>query len=188
MSLDGFIAFEDNSIGRLFDWYEAGDVVIENAGDLPAFHLTQQSADYWLERLESLGCLVVGRVLFDFTDGWHGRHPMDVPVVVLTHEPPSDWSYPGSENFTFVTTGIEDAVAAAQQIAGDKVVSVTAGVIAEQALRAGLLDEIAIDLAPVFLGHGKRYFADLDVETVIGDAIRVIPTEKVTHLLFPVPR
>jgi dihydrofolate reductase len=188
MSLDGFIAFEDNSIGHLFDWYEAGDVVIENAGDLPAFHLTQQSADYWREWLDRVGCLVVGRVLFDVTDGWHGRHPMDVPVVVLTHEPPTDWAYPGSEDFTFVTTGIEDAVATAQEIAGDKDVAVAAGVVAEQALRAGLLDQVEIDLAPVTLGHGKRYFADLDLETVLGDPITVIPAAKVTHLLFPVLR
>ena len=57
-------------------------------------------------------------------------------------------------------------MAAARKIAGDKTVGVAAGVIAEQALRAGLLDEVAIDLAPVFLGSGKRYFAELDLETV----------------------
>jgi dihydrofolate reductase len=186
MSLDGFIAFEDDTIGHLFDWYEAGDVVIENEGDLPAFHLTKEIAEYWRGWTDELGCLVVGRVLFDVTDGWKGRHPLGVPVVVLTHEPPADWSYPGSDDFTFITTGIQDAVAAAQKIAGDKTVGVAAGVVAEQALRAGLLDEVAIDLAPVFLGSGKRYFPELDVETVLGDATTVIAAKKVTHLSFPV--
>ena len=186
MSLDGFIAFDDNSIGHLFDWYEAGDVQVETEGDLPAFTLTQESADYWRGWTRDVGCLIVGRILFDVTDGWQGQHPMGVPVVVMTHEPPTDWSYPGSENFTFVTTGIQDAVAAAQKIAGDKTVGVAAGVVAEQALTAGLLDEVAIDLAPVFLGSGKRYFPDLDVETVLGDPITVIVAKKVTHLLFPV--
>jgi len=186
MSLDGFIAFEDNSIGHLFDWYEAGDVEIENEGDLPAFKLTKESADYWRGWTAGVGCLIVGRILFDVTDGWKGQHPMGVPVVVMTHEPPTDWNYPGSEDFTFITTGIQDAVAAAQKIAGDKTVGVAAGVVAEQALRAGLLDEVAIDLAPVFLGHGKRYFPGLDVETVLGDPITVVAAQKVTHLLFPV--
>jgi len=188
MSLDGFIALEDDSIGHLFDWYEAGDVEIENSGDLPPFHLTKESAEYWRSWTGDLGCLVVGRVLFDVTDGWKGRHPLGVPVVVLTHEPPVDWSYPGSEDFTFVTTGIRDAVQTAQRIAGDKNVGVAAGVVAEQALHAGLLDEVAIDLAPVFLSNGKRYFPTLDVETVLGDPTTVIAAKKVTHLAYPVLR
>lgn len=66
--------------------------------------------------------------------------------------------------------------------------AVAAGVVAAQAFRAGLLDEVAIDLAPVFLGSGKRYFADLDVETVLGDPITVIPAAKVNHLRLPVLR
>jgi dihydrofolate reductase len=186
MSLDGFIALEDNSIGHLFDWYSAGDVEVEVEGDLPAFTLTKESADYWRGWTSEVGCLIVGRVLFDVTDGWKGQHPMGVPVVVMTHEPPADWSYPGSKDFTFVTTGIQDAVAAAQKIAGDKTVGVAAGVVAEQALKAGLLDEVAIDLAPVFLGSGKRYFPELDVETVLGDPTTVIAAKNVTHLSFPV--
>ena len=188
MSLDGFIALEDDTIGHLFDWYDAGDVEIENAGDLPALHLTKESADYWQGWTGDVGCLVVGRTLFDVTDGWKGEHPMGVPVVVMTHEPPTDWEYPGSKDFTFVTTGIEDAVAVAKKIAGDKTVGVAAGVVAEQALRAGLLDEISIDLAPVFLGSGKPYFPGLDIETMLGDPTTVIATKKVTHLLFPVVR
>ena len=58
--------------------------------------------------------------------------------------------------------------------------------MAEQALNAGLLDEIAIDLAPVFLGEGKKFLGSLDVETVLGDAITVIPSAKVIHLRYPV--
>lgn len=191
MSLDGFIATPDDGIGALFDWYEAGDIEVGNAGhpgDLPPFHLTPVSADYWRGWVSQLGCLVVGRTLFDVTDGWKGKHPLGVPVVVLTHEPPTDWSYPGSEDFHFVTTGIQDAVASAQRIAGDRVVALAAGTIAEQAVRAALVDEIAIDLAPVFLGEGKRFLGSLDVETELGDAIEVIPSKRVTHLRFPVIR
>ena len=110
MSLDGFIAFEDNDIGELFEWYDNGDVEIVNEGELPPFHVTQASAEYWRSWVGSLGALVVGRELFDVTDGWHGRHPIGVPIVVVTHEPPRDWSYPGSEDFHFVTEGIAAAV------------------------------------------------------------------------------
>ena len=78
----------NNDPGALFDWYEAGDVEIVNAGDLPPFHLTRESADYWTEWIGELGCLVVGRTLFDITDGWTGEHPLGVPFVVLTHEAP----------------------------------------------------------------------------------------------------
>ena len=187
MSLDGYIATPDDGIGHLFDWYEAGDIEVGNKGrpgDLPPFHLTAESEAYWRRWTGQLGVLIVGRTLFDVTDGWKGRHPLGVPVVVLTHEPPRDWSYPGSEDFDFVTTGIQDAVAAAQQIAGDKTVGVAAGVVAEQALKAGLLDEIAIDLAPVFLGEGKKFLGSLDVETVLGDAVTVIPAAKVIHLRY----
>jgi dihydrofolate reductase len=187
MSLDGYIATPDDGIGHLFDWYEAGDIEVGNKGrpgDLPPFHLTAESEAYWRGWTGQLGVLIVGRTLFDVTDGWKGRHPLGVPVVVLTHEPPRDWSYPGSEDFHFVTTGIQDAVAAAQQIAGDKTVGVAAGVVAEQALNAGLLDEVAIDLAPVFLGEGKKFLGSLDVETVLGDAVTVIPAAKVIHLRY----
>ena len=81
----------------------------------------------------SLGALVCGRVLFDITDGWGGRHTMDVPVVVVTHEVPTDWAdaHPDAP-FTFVTEGVAAAMAAAQELAGDKVVAVAAGTIAGQ--------------------------------------------------------
>ena len=57
MSLDGFIALEDNSIGHLFDWYAAGDVEVEVEGDLPAFKLTKESADYWRGWTDDVGVL-----------------------------------------------------------------------------------------------------------------------------------
>ena len=189
MSLDGFIAYDDHSPGALFDWYDAGDVEVPNAGTLPPFHLTPASAEYWQRWRSGLGCLVVGRTLFDVTDGWTGTHPLGVPVVVLTHEPPADWSYPGSEDFHFVTTGIGAAIALARRIAGDGDVGVAAGTVAAQALAAGLLDAVAIDLVPVVLGSGRRYFGEVSHETaVLGDPEFVLPTERVTHLVFPVAR
>ena len=187
MSLDGYIAFEDNDIGDLFEWYDNGDVEIVNEGELPPFHVTRQSADYWNSWVGSLGVLVVGRELFDVTDGWHGRHPIGTPIVVLTHEPPRDWSYPGSEDFTFVTEGIAEAIATAREVAGDRDVGLAAGTITGQALEAGLVDEVAIDLVPVVMGSGKRFFADA-TPARLGDPTVVIQGRRVLHLRYPVER
>ena len=187
MSLDGFIAFDDNGIGELFEWYENGEVEIVNEGELPPFHVTQASADYWRSWVDSIGALVVGRELFDVTDGWHGKHPIGVPIVVLTHEPPRDWSYPGSEYFHFVTEGVAVAVDRAREIAGDRDVALAAGTIAGQALDAGLVDEVAIDLVPVVMGSGKRYFGDAGPAR-LGDPTAVVQGRRVLHLRYPVER
>jgi dihydrofolate reductase len=189
MSLDGFVAHPDNDPGALFDWYQAGDVEIVNAGSLPPFHLTRASADYWREWTRELGCLVVGRTLFDITDGWAGEHPLGVPFVVVTHEAPSDWAHAHTGNAHFVTDGIASAIARARQIAGEGATGVAAGLIGGQALAAGLVDEVAIDLVPVVLGSGHRYFGDVDPAAIrLGDPTVVIPAERVTHLRFPVLR
>lgn len=189
VSLDGFVADPDDDPGPLFDWYDAGDVEVVNHGDLPPFHLAKASADYWREWTSGLGCLVVGRHLFDITDGWTGVHPLGVPFVVLTHQAPTDWPHAHTGNASFVTTGIEDAIAKAQEIAGDRTVGVAAGTVGGQALAAGLVDEVAIDLVPVVLGDGHRYFAEVDPQAVrLGDPTVIVPSTRVTHLVFPVLR
>ena len=85
MSLDGYIAKDDNTIGRLFDWLQNGPVEIPTASANITLHTSQPSADYLRQWLDILGALVCGRTLFDFTGGWGGRHTIDVPVVVVTH-------------------------------------------------------------------------------------------------------
>lgn len=190
MSLDGFVAKEDNSIGRLFDWLQSGDVELPTVTPGLTFRMSPVSAKYWQEWMDQLGALICGRTLFDVTDGWNGQHTMDVPVVVLTHEVPKKWvdAHPDAP-FHFVTTGIADAVAKAQEIAGDRVVAVTGGVIAKQALELGLLDQVAIDLVPVVMGSGRPYFGDLDADDVLlADPTVHIQGDQVTHLVFPAHR
>jgi hypothetical protein len=69
MSLDGYVAKQDNSIGRLFDWLQNGEVAIPTpAGDFTV-HLTPPSAEYWRRWTSSLGALVCGRTLFEVTNG-----------------------------------------------------------------------------------------------------------------------
>src|SRR5688572_21859386 len=114
MSLDGYIAGpNDTGFEYLFRWYNNGDVEIPNAThpDL-SVRTSAASAEHLRRLLESTGALVVGRHLYDLTNAWGGRHPMDVPVVVLTHNPPADRPLE-DENFAFVTEGIEAAVAKA---------------------------------------------------------------------------
>lgn len=191
MSLDGYIAKPDNSIGRLFDWLQNGEVEIPTPSGDFAVHLSERSADHWRGWVSSVGALVCGRALFDYTNGWGGRHTMDVPVVVVTHRVPTEWidAHPGAP-FTFVTDGVEAAVAHAQTIAGDRTVGVTGGTIARQCLDLGLLDEVAIDLVPVVMGEGNRpFFGALAAEDVLLDNPSVcIPGDRVTHLVFPVVR
>src|SRR5919106_6424229 len=157
MSLDGYIAGPDESgFDLLFQWYGNGDVELPSASpDVPPPRISAASAALIKPEWENVGALVVGRHLYDLTNAWGGRHPLDVTTVVLTHRPPDDRP-PADENFVFVTNGIEAAIATAKEIAGDRNVGVNGGQMARQALETGLLDEIGIDLVPVVLGDGTR--------------------------------
>jgi dihydrofolate reductase len=191
MSLDGYVAKPDNSIGRLFDWLQNGTVALPTpAGDF-SVHLSPPSAEHWRRWTASVGALVCGRTLFDVAGGWGGRHTMDVPVVVLTHRVPAEWveAHPGAP-FTFVTDGVDAAIARAQELAGDRVVAVTGGTVARQCLDLGLLDEVAVDLVPVVMGAGNRpFFGALSSEDVLlGNPTVCIQGDRVTHLVFPVLR
>jgi dihydrofolate reductase len=188
MSLDGYIAKDDNTIGRLFDWLQNGPVEIPTVDDNITLHVSQPSAEYVKRWLDGLGALVCGRTLFDFTGGWGGTHTMDVPVVVVTHEIPTDWveAHPEAP-FHFVTDGVGAAVAKAQAIAAGRTVAVTAGTIARQCLELGLLDAVAVDLVPVVMGKGRPFFGELSLDDVpLGDPAVCIQGDRVTHLLFPV--
>ena len=191
MSLDGYVAKPDNTIGRLFDWLQNGDIAIPTpAGDFTV-HLTSLSAQHWRRWVASLGVLVCRRTLFDVAEGWQGRHTLDIPVVVVTHEVPTEWvnQHPDAP-FTFVTDGVAVAVARAQEIAADRVVTVAGGTIARQCLELGLLDEVAVDLVPVVMGEGNRpFFGKLSSQDVLlGNPTTCIQGDRVTHLVFPVVR
>lgn len=189
MSLDGYIAKQDDSIGRLFDWLRDGDVEVRDPAGKMTFHLAARSAEYWRESVSSIGALVCGRTLFDHTNGWDGQHNFDVPVVVVTHHVPTAWidEHPEAP-FTFVTEGVEVAVARAKELAGSRTVAVTGGTIARQCLDLGLLDEIAVDLVPVVMGEGNRpFFGNLASEDILlGNPTVCIPSDRVIHLVFPV--
>jgi dihydrofolate reductase len=188
MSLDGFIARPDDSVGPLFDWFGAGDEDVTAADEERVFRTTGASATWIREQWSKARAGVIGRHLFDHTNGWEGRPPGGEHVVVLTHSVPTDWPHYGTAPFTFVTEGIEAAVATAQELAGDSDVTVTAGNVGGQALAAGLVDEVEIALVPVVLGRGKRFFGDDAPETVLEDPYLSVPSRRVTHLRYRVRR
>jgi dihydrofolate reductase len=118
---------------------------------------------------------------------WAGRHPIDVPVFVVTHTVPEEWvkAHEGAP-FTFVTDGVERAVALAKEAAGDKNVGVGAASIVQQCLKAGLLDEVQIELVPFLLGKGVRMFEYLGVEPIDLEKTMVVDAPDVTHIRFRV--
>lgn len=115
-----------------------------------------------------------------------GRHPMDKPVVVVTHGVPDGWPREGAP-FTFVSDGIESAIEQARALAGDKAVGVNGGTIARQCLDARLLDEIWVDLVPVLLGGGTPFFEQLGSAPVeLEGPLSVEDGKDVTHLRYRV--
>jgi dihydrofolate reductase len=187
MSLDGYVAGPaESGFEHLFAWYDSGDIETRTTHPELTFHLTETGAEHMKSIMDMTGVLVVGRRLFDLTDGWGGSHPLDKPVVVVTHQEPDGWPRDDAP-FTFVTDGIESAVAQAKDIAGDEGVAVNAGTIARQCLEAGLLDEVWIDLVPVVLGDGVPFFAGLSERPVVLDGpYSVIEDARVTHLRYRV--
>ena len=132
-----------------------------------------------------MGALVTGRRTFDIANGWGGRPPLGVPTLVVTHTVSQEWVYEGSP-FTFVTDGVESVVEQAKAVAADKDVAVGAASIAQQCIRAGLLDEVHINLVPVLLGGGVRLFEHLGTTPIELESTRVIEAPGVTHLTFRV--
>lgn len=189
MSLDGFIAGRndgpDNPLGdggaRLFDWWSAGT---ERFGGDDRFKPPAASR-LVVEELFACGAIITGRRTFDIAGGWGGHHPIGVPFFLLTHHPTDRHVGPGTDG-TLVTDGIESALEQARALAGERTIAVGAADVAQQYLKAGLLDEIHINLVPVLLGDGVRLFANLDDHRFALECTRVVQSEGVIHLRYGV--
>jgi dihydrofolate reductase len=186
MSLDGFVADRNDGVAEVFDWYmSSGNVEIKTGGSDPmTFHMSQPSADHVRGLIADLGAVLTGRRTFDKAEGWGGNHAWG-PAFVVTHDVPAGWPRPNS-TVHFVTDGIESAVKQAKTAAGKKSVGVHGADTIQQLLNAGLLDEISVDIAAVFLGSGIRLFERLaGTPFVLGNPI-VTAGVGVTHLRYPV--
>jgi dihydrofolate reductase len=129
---------------------------------------------------------VIGRHLFDMTNGWEGKPPAGEHVVVVSHRPKPDGWHPEA-SYHFVDD-VEQAVAKAKDLAGDRIVAVAAGDVGGQALALGLVDEVAMDVVPVVFGSGKKYFGPVDSQHLLEDPDVVIRGDRVLHLRYRVRR
>ena len=119
---------------HLFAWFAGGEIEFPSSDPDFKVRLTEPDYRYMRDVVDGIGVFVVGRRLFDLTDGWGGRHPFDKPIVVVTHTVPQRWvaAHPDAP-FTFVTDGLPSAIERAQAIAGDLNVIVTPGKLASHA-------------------------------------------------------
>jgi dihydrofolate reductase len=122
MSVDGFMADDGDGVGPLFDWCANGEVTWSFPGSSDEFPTSQASADFMVRHYRDIAAVVIGRRVFDMTNGWGGTPAAGEHVFVVTHQPPADWEHAGTAPFTFVD-GVEDAIAAANAFAGDREVT-----------------------------------------------------------------
>jgi dihydrofolate reductase len=146
--VDGFITDRHGDIGPLYP------------------NLAELRDSAWLqEEIRTTGAVVMGRHAYDLAQGDFTDYEYQVPIFVLTHHPPEQPTKGTNENLslTFVGDGIASAIAQAKAAAGDRNVQVIGGAnTAQQLLRAGLLDELAVGIVPLLLGAGLRFFEHLE--------------------------
>jgi dihydrofolate reductase len=187
MSLDGFVAGPndnpENPLGdggqTLFKWYFSGDTEIKVTGG-PTLKMSSRSAKVFQEGIESIGAMICGRRMFDIAGAWGGTPPGS-PCFVVTHTIPQEWVKEDSP-FIFVTEGVESAVEQAKAYVGDKSVAISSANIAQQCIKASLLDEIHIHVTPVLLGGGVRMFENLGNVPIELEPLQMVEGDGVTHL------
>jgi len=198
MSLDGHITGPDddadNPAGvngmRLMDWLgngessepgePAGD---EGGGGAQAYRPADPFSQVVFDEVMATGAVITGRRTGDFADYWGGDHHDGVPIFVPTHEPPADQPY---ERVHYVTEGIAECVRQAKEAAGDKDVMLHGAYTGQEALKAGVLDVIDIQLRPVLLGQGRRLFDHLPAEHIELELARALQAPDTLHLRYDV--
>jgi dihydrofolate reductase len=147
------------------------------------------------EILAGAGATIMGRGMFgggpgpwegNSWKGWWGENPpFHHPVFVLTHHPRESVELDGGTTFHFITDGIESALERARAVAGDALVSLGGGAsVAQQYLAAGLLDEIVVSVAPIFLGGGARLFDNLGSSAPKLEQVEAVGAPGVTHIRY----
>lgn len=190
VSVDGYITGHDPGPGRglgdagfLFDWYVDGDVP---SRVFDGFRLSEPSARVFDALAASVGAVVCGRKTYDDSEEFGGGSPHPTaPLFILSHRPAPRSEQ--SERQTLVTTGIEDAVAAAKEAAGDSDVGLQGGGVVTEALKVGLVDELVLHQVPVLLGGGRPYFRALPNHVRLR-LVEAVPAPGVTHLHYEVVR
>jgi dihydrofolate reductase len=204
ISLDGFVAgpdqTEENPIGvggeQLHEWLVPLAVFAETHGrEGGEVNASTPVVQGWFE---NIGATVMGRNMFGGGPGpwgdkpwngwWGDEPPFHVPVFVVTHHPREPLVL-GETTFNFVTDGVESAVAQAKEAAGEQDVSLAGGAaVAQQALAAGLVDEIELSLVPILLGDGERLLENLGDADLKLEQLSAVEAPGVTHLTYRVSR
>ena len=176
-------------MGPLFDWLATGDVSWTLPRSDSAARGTRASADFMMSHYGNVAANIIGRRLFDLTNGWNGKPAIGERVFVVTHRAPTDWEHAGTAPFTFVDD-VEKAIAAAREFAGDRDVDVAGGQIGSQALELGLIAQVVVNLVPVVFGSGRPFFATvaLPEPLLFENPTAVVQGDRVTHLVYDVSR
>jgi dihydrofolate reductase len=186
VSVDGYITGRDPGSGRglgdgtmLFDWYFDGDTPSQV---FDGFRLSEPSARVFDTLAARVGAIVAGRNTYEDSDHFGGGSPHPTaPLFLLSHRPAPELT----ERQTLVTTGIEDAIAAAREAAGGKDVGLMGGGAVTEALKAGLVDEVVLHQMPILLGGGRPFFQTLPAHVRLR-LIEAVPAPGVTHLHYAV--
>lgn len=204
MSLDGYVAGPRQSVEeplgvggeRLHEWIFG----LRSWRETHGLEDGESGPDDALaaEILGGVGAVVMGRNMFGggpgpwrepAWEGWWGADPpYHVPVFVLTHHPREPLAMEGGTTFTFVTDGLAAALEQAHAAAGDRDVSIAGGAATvNQALAAGVVDELQVHVAPLLLGGGERLFEGLGEPPAL-ELTRTVASPAVTHLRYRVVR
>lgn len=181
VSLDGFIDGPNGEDGGLHAWVFSGSVPVEAAGI--SFELaSESSAELFREFVANTGAIVIGRKAATIASE---INPIfDLPTFLLTHETHEPKTKNGV-TVTFVKDGVESALEQARAAAGSKDVCIFGGAdTVRQYLRAGLLDELQLDVVPVLLGGGTRLFDEASLSKVKLEQVRAVESANVTHLVY----
>ena len=204
MSLDGFVAGPnptlEEPLGKkgeeLHEWVVRTNYWRERHG-LEGGEEDEDS-EVIREAFSSVGASVMGRKMFSGGSGpwesdprsmgwWGDEPPFHTPVFVLTHHAREPEEMEGGTTFFFVTDGIEAAIEQARAAAGEGNVAIGGGADAiQQALAAGLVDELQVHVAPILLGGGTRLFGE-GADPIRLEATRVLASPRATHVKFDVP-
>jgi dihydrofolate reductase len=170
-SVDGFVADPEGSSSRLYP----------DLGELRENPVVK-------EAIENTGSVILGRRSYDMAEGDLTGYEFQVPIFVLTHHPPNEPPKGQNERLsvTFVDESIESVVGRAKEAAGDRDVVVIGADVTQQALRAGVVDEIGVGIVPVLFGEGVRFLDHLDPGLVELERIRVTETAADTDIRFRV--
>jgi len=189
ISLDGYVAGPNDGPGRglgdggerLHYWVFGGPWSYEAE---PSGEATGADKEYLDTGMARAGAIVVGRGMYEAAEAWGGQNPFGVPLFVVTHHPEDA---PSEGGFTFVN-GLDEAIDRARQAASGKDISVGGGAdVIRQALRAGFVDELAISIAPVILGGGKRLFDGFD-QTLNLEHEGLLQSPFATHIAYRLVR